>query len=520
MEMPRWTNGKRTMKYGQLIVLTVLLCGYLWSFFARPAGSHAAATNPFVGATWFIDPDANARRQAAAWRATRPDDAAALDLIAGQPQADWFGDFSGDARAAVDARVTQLTALGALPLLVSYNLPNRDCGGLSAGGATSLNVYRDWIRAFAEGIGARRAVVILEPDSLTVLDCLGTADQEARFVALKDAVTILKAKPQVAVYLAAGHSNWVAVEEIARRLNAAGVRQADGFALNEAHFRPTANEITYGRQIAPLVGDKHFVIDTSRNGVGPVDGPNSWCNPAGQGLGHRPAIVTDDPYLDAYLWIKRPGESDGACNGSPPAGQWWPEYALGLAQRAALDDQVACFAATAQCVGGPFLNAWRVNGGLALNGYPISDVRIEMLDDGKSYKVQYFERVRLEAHPENSPPYDIQLGLFGRQILAGAEDAPVAPVAPKPGATHFPQTGHNVSPRLLSYWQINGGLARFGYPLSEEFTETLEDGKPYTVQYFERARFELHPENAAPFDILLGQFGRRIMSENTARPKP
>lgn len=171
-------------------------------------------------------------------------------------------------------------------------------------------------------------------------------------------------------------------------------------------------------------------------------------------------------------------------------------------------------------MGGHFLNVWSTSGGLELNGYPIGDVRIEKLEDGKPYKVQYFERVRLEAHPENLPPYDIQLGLFGRQILAGVKDAPVAPVDPRAGATHFPQTGHNVRPHLLSYWQANGGLASFGYPLSEEFTETLENGKPYTVQYFERARFELHPENAAPYDILLGQFGRRILSENTARPQP
>ena len=117
---------------------------------------------------------------------------------------------------AVEAHVTRITALGALPLLVSYNLLNRDCGGLSSGGAVSLTAYREWIRVFAEGIGARRAVVILEPDALTVIDCLSAADQQARFAALNDAVAVLKAKPQVAVYLAAGHANWVAVEEIAR----------------------------------------------------------------------------------------------------------------------------------------------------------------------------------------------------------------------------------------------------------------------------------------------------------------
>ena len=69
----------------------------------------------------------------------------------------------------------------------------------------------------------------------------------------------------------------------------------------------------------------------------------------------------------------------------------------------------------------------------------------------------------------------------------------------------------NVIPQFMAYWTANGGLAQFGYPISELVTETLEDGKPYQLQYFERARFELHPENQPPYDVLLGQFGRRIL---------
>ena len=81
-----------------------------------------------------------------------------------------------------------------------------------------------------------------------------------------------------------------------------------------------------------------------------------------------------------------------------------------------------------------------------------------------------------------------------------------------PGATFFAATGHNVGARFGTYWQANGGLAQFGYPLSEEFWEILEDGGRYRVQYFERARFEYHPENVPPYDVLLGQFGRRILN--------
>jgi hypothetical protein len=70
--------------------------------------------------------------------------------------------------------------------------------------------------------------------------------------------------------------------------------------------------------------------------------------------------------------------------------------------------------------------------------------------------------------------------------------------------THFPETGHNVPPDFLAYWFANGGLAQFGYPLSEVITETLEDGKQYEVQYFERVRMARHPENGPPYHILLG----------------
>jgi len=167
-----------------------------------------------------------------------------------------------------------------------------------------------------------------------------------------------------------------------------------------------------------------------------------------------------------------------------------------------------CFAATGKCVGGRFLPYWLAHGGLAINGYPIGDELDQRLADGQTYRVQYFERVRLEYHPGNPAPYDILLGQFGRHLHPADP-----PVGPQPGATSFAATGHTVAPDVLAYWQAHGGLAQFGYPLSEEFSEQLEDGQTYTVQYFERARFERHPENQPPDDILLGQFGRRILAE-------
>jgi len=182
----------------------------------------------------------------------------------------------------------------------------------------------------------------------------------------------------------------------------------------------------------------------------------------------------------------------------------------------------ACFAETGQCIAGRFLDYWREHGGLARNGFPLGPVRGEVLEDGNAYQVQYFERVRMEYHPENPPPYDVLLGQFGRRVLRETEG--LAPSAgamamPRPGQAFFPETGHNVAPDFLAYWQANGGLAQFGYPLSEELQETI-DGREYRVQYFERARFERHPENAAPYDVLLGQFGRRILAETDLLAEP
>ena len=129
--------------------------------------------------------------------------------------------------------------------------------------------------------------------------------------------------------------------------------------------------------------------------------------------------------------------------------------------------------------------------------------------------MQWFERVRLEYHPENLAPNDVLLGQFGRKIH------PVdPPVAAKAGLQFFPQTGHNMQLDFFDFWTRNGGVAQFGFPLTEEFTEKLEDGKTYTVQYTERARLERHLENPAPNTIQLGQFGRRLLNSGAAFPSP
>ncbi len=179
----------------------------------------------------------------------------------------------------------------------------------------------------------------------------------------------------------------------------------------------------------------------------------------------------------------------------------------------------ACFAETGFCLRGRFLDYWQAHGGLARNGYPLTAERRESLEDGREYTVQYLERVRLELHPENAPPYDVLLGQFGRRVLEtggsvlGNNDAPFAPVPPVAGEVFFPETGHNIDPLFLAFWQANGGVAQLGYPIAESRGETVPPGQTLVAQYFERARLEYHPENPPPHDVQLGQLGRQVLGQ-------
>jgi glucose/arabinose dehydrogenase len=169
------------------------------------------------------------------------------------------------------------------------------------------------------------------------------------------------------------------------------------------------------------------------------------------------------------------------------------------------------FPETGKTVTGIFLDYWANNGGLAQQGYPISGLLNETSDlNGKPYVMQYFERAVFEYHPENQPPYSVllsQLGTF-RYHQKYPDGAPNQRPNSTPGSITFPETGKTLGGRFLQYWQDNGGLAQQGFPISDEFTEVSDlDAKPYTVQYFERAVFELHPENAPPHDVLLSQLG-------------
>lgn len=299
-----------------------------------PVSAANTTGNPLAGATFFNNPDVNpAKQQEQQWESSRPDDAAQIAKIADQPKAMWIGSWNANVQADVQTVVSKAAAAGSVPVFVSYNIPNRDCGGYSAGGSGSTETYTSWISSFAQGIGNNRAVVILEPDALAQVTCLSADDQAQRYSMLTNAVQTFKSLGNTAVYIDAGHSGWISASDMANRLNQAGIAKADGFALNVSNFMTSSDSIAYGSELAGLVANKHFVIDTSRNGNGPT-GDNAWCNPPGRALGDKPTTQTGNALVDAYLWVKSPGESDGNCNGGPNAGAWFADYALGLAQRA------------------------------------------------------------------------------------------------------------------------------------------------------------------------------------------
>ncbi|MCS6882788.1 MAG: glycoside hydrolase family 99-like domain-containing protein [Oscillochloridaceae bacterium] len=179
------------------------------------------------------------------------------------------------------------------------------------------------------------------------------------------------------------------------------------------------------------------------------------------------------------------------------------------------------FPETGHQVCGRLLAYWRENGGLPVFGLPISPQRSVTIE-GREVQAQEFERNRLELHPQNQRPYDVLLGRLGAEALArqGRDWQQFARVSGAPaGCLYFAETGHSLCEPFLSYFRGRGlefdgrrgyslaeNLALFGLPLSEPQTETIE-GRALTVQWFERARFEWHPDNPDPYRVLLGRLG-------------
>jgi endoglucanase len=369
-------------------------------------------------------------------------DALLLAQMVTTPQAVWLTSGTpAQAQTQVQTTMAAAAQQRAVPTLVAYDIPGRDCAQFSAGGALDEASYDAWIDGFAAGLGHSRAIVILEPDALGLLpsSCgLPTTvypfTDAQRYSELNHAVTALETDPNVSVYLDGTHSAWQSVGTISQRLITAGVQQAQGVFVNVSNYQPTPELIDYGTWISECIaivtdptnplfdnpsacGSQYFpatqsdfstwglttqwyaqhlgtskattrfVIDTSRNGNGPNPmtkfaappfnqpatvisalATGSWCNPPDSGLGLRPTARTGTPLLDAYLWVKTPGQSDGQCDAAggvrawdysvytqpswptdaaaqrlfdplwgmndPRAGAWFPQQALQLAQDA------------------------------------------------------------------------------------------------------------------------------------------------------------------------------------------
>jgi endoglucanase len=332
-------SSARTICFQPHLAAGLLFASLLVALLSGCGAAQAPPTNPLAQDIFFVNRDTPAAHQVQAWRAAgRTADADQINKIARQPLATWL---SGDPRH-VEEQVRNLTnqarAIHQTPVLVAYNIPHRDCGNYSAGGAPDSATYTAWISNLARGLNSN-AVVILEPDAIphALTGCLDGHQRDQRYQLLRAAVHTLIGHG-ARVYLDAGHDGWITdTATLTDALHQSGIDTATGFALNVSSFDTTTKTISYGLDLSNQLGGSHFVIDTSRNGAGPVttntDGAPTWCNPPGRALGTPPTTHTGQTRVDAYLWIKNPGDSDGTCHPSaPPAGQWWPDYALNLAR--------------------------------------------------------------------------------------------------------------------------------------------------------------------------------------------
>ncbi|WIV54076.1 glycoside hydrolase family 6 protein [Amycolatopsis nalaikhensis] len=314
----------RTMAASSLaaLVATGVLTTVLWT------DAQAAES------AYYVDPGTNAAK----WVAANPGDSRAAlirDRIAAVPQARWFTTTNtSTVRGEVDSYVGAAAAAGKIPIMVVYDIPNRDCGGASGGGAPSHDAYRAWIDQVAAGLAGRPAAIVLEPDVLALMTNCQSGDQQSQTTAsIAYAGKKLKAgSAQAKVYFDIGHSAWLSPGDAAARLRAADVsNSADGISTNVSNYRATADEVSYDKAILGQLGDSRLkaVVDTSRNGNGPAG--SEWCDPAGRAIGTPSTNQTGDGQIDAFLWVKPPGEADGCI---ATAGQFVPQRAYDLAAAA------------------------------------------------------------------------------------------------------------------------------------------------------------------------------------------
>lgn len=290
------------------------------------------AVNLYDERPGYAYPGSRAAQAAAKAKAEgRADQQAVFDRLAQTPTAVWLTPEeypAGEVGPFVSKVVSGADAAGEVPTFVIYGIPDRDCtGGFSEGGLPA-DQYGPWVQEIADAAGAGGgAVAVVEPDAIaSALECDRT---EQRLRLISDAVDQMVAAG-VTTYVDGGHSNWVDPADLAPLLEQVGIADVRGFATNVSNYQTDEDELAYGEELSSLLGGAHYIVDTGRNGNGSTD---VWCNPPGRayGVDPTPAPQGEAPHLDAYAWVKPPGESDGECNGGPPAGQFWPERAMQMA---------------------------------------------------------------------------------------------------------------------------------------------------------------------------------------------
>jgi endoglucanase len=285
-------------------------------------------TNPLAGKTLYTESYTPAQEQAIAWKDSEPDKSSKLLVIAAEPTTIWI-----NSQAEVQKISQTFAKCGTnIPSFSLYNIFERDyAAGYSAGGAQTPQAYTNYIDSCVAALSEKPCIVILEPDALPLLNALPETNQVTRLELLRYAIDRLATLTNVVAYVDAGHSHWESSDVMIARLKNIGVQKIRGFSLNVSNFNWTEKEIAYGTLVSEGLGYQHFTIDTSRNGRGPtVD--FAFCNPPDRGLGQNPTLETGNPLIDAFLWIKYPGESDGPCNGGPEHGVFWPDYAIKLVE--------------------------------------------------------------------------------------------------------------------------------------------------------------------------------------------
>jgi cellulose 1,4-beta-cellobiosidase len=357
-------------------------------------GSAGSTKNPFKGANFFLNPGYIESVEATAKR--NPDMADQIRKVEKYPTAVWLDQIAAvkNLKGWLDAAKKQQDESGkpTITVVVVYDLPNRDCAAAASAGELKVaqNGLARYKKEFIDPITAefkahpdQPIAVVLEPDSLGNLATNMSLPMcmEARPAYKEGVVYAIKsfALPNVAVYLDAAHSGWLGWDDNRAKIGkifkqvlseAGGPEMIRGFATNTANYtsldnrdgaileptNPCPNELTYVktlRRTLELYGFKNhgFIIDTSRNGKGQIRKAwGNWCNIKGAGLGERPR-AEPEPGIDAYFWVKPPGESDGisdpkaprydemcgspdAATGAPQAGQWFESYFLDLVRNA------------------------------------------------------------------------------------------------------------------------------------------------------------------------------------------